>query len=222
MLELVQFPWSPFCLVQRRILGYAGVPFRTVNIPAGDRSLVWRLTRGRYYEVPVLKDGRSVIFEVEGESQVIAKYLDDKLKLGLFPRQWEGVQDILWQHIEDQLEELGFKLNDSYAREFVPTSDWLRYLRHKERKFGRGCLDQWREHRLELLSQLAERLVPFERMLATRPFLLDDQPRFVDFDLFGILANFLFSGHYELPLPHTRLKLWYGRLAKLKFAKTRT
>ena len=32
-----------------------------------------------------------------------------------------------------------------------------------------------------------------------RPFLLDQRPRFVDFDLYGILANFLYSGHYRLP-----------------------
>ena len=25
------------------------------------------------------------------------------------------------------------------------------------------------------------------------------RPRFVDFDLFGMLGNFLYSGHYRLP-----------------------
>ena len=31
MIELVQFPWSPYCIVQRRILEYAGTRFKVVN-----------------------------------------------------------------------------------------------------------------------------------------------------------------------------------------------
>ena len=76
MIELVQFPWSPFCIVQRRILEFAGVKFKITDIPNADRSLVWRLTRQRYYGVPIIRDGRSVVFEVNEDSQVIAKYLD--------------------------------------------------------------------------------------------------------------------------------------------------
>ena len=49
MIELIQVPWSPFCLVQKRILEYGGIPFKTVSIPNHDRALVWKLTRERYY-----------------------------------------------------------------------------------------------------------------------------------------------------------------------------
>jgi len=216
MIELIQFPWSPFCIVIRRILEFSGISFKITNIPNGDRSLVWRLTKQRYYGVPIIRDGRSVIFEVDENSQVIAKYLDSKLKLALFPWQAEGVQSILWRYIENEIEGLGFKLNDIYSKEFVPRSDWLRFLRHKERKFGRGCIDAWRAHRKELLTQLAERLVPFEEMLLYHPFLLDNWPRFVDFDLFGMLANFLYSGHYRLPVAHTAIQDWYRRMSHLQ------
>ena len=41
------------------------------------------------------------------------------------------------------------------------------------------------------------------------------QPRFVDYDLWGMLANYLYSGHYKLPAAHLRLKNWFGRLARL-------
>jgi hypothetical protein len=40
-------------------------------------------------------------------------------------------------------------------------------------------------------------------MLAERPFLLQAQPHFIDFDLWGMLANFLYTGHYQLPAVHT-------------------
>ena len=131
MIELIQFPWSPYCLVQKRILDYSGAPHKEVNIPPSDRSLVWRLTKQRYYQVPIIKDGRNVIFETDENSQVIAKYLDAKLKLGLFPPQWDGLQRILWRYIDNDVEGATFRLNDAHYLEFVPASEQLNYLRFK-------------------------------------------------------------------------------------------
>lgn len=216
MIQLVQFPWSPFCIVQRRILEFSGAPFKIINIPTGDRSLVWKMTRERYYGVPIVKDGRNVVFEVSEESQVIAKYLDSKLQLGLFPRELEGVQSILWRHIENEIEGVGFRLNDIYWREIIPKTEQVGFLRHKKRKFGRGCIDQWRARQKDLLKQLEEQLIPFEEMVMYRPFLLGDRPRFVDFDLCGMLDNFLYSGHYRLPAAHNHLKRWHQRMARMK------
>jgi glutathione S-transferase len=220
MLELVQFPWSPYCLVQRRILEYSGARFKLVNIPPSDRSLVWRLSKQRYYQVPLLKDGRTVVFETDPNSQVIAKYLEARLQLGLFPADWDGLQKVLWRYLENDIEDCTFRLNDAYYREFLPRSEHLGYLRHKERKFGRGCLDQWFQEQKQWIAELTARLQPCEQMLGARPFLLDDRPRFVDFDLWGMLANFLFSGHYKLPAAHPRLKQWYGRMCKIRFAES--
>src|SRR6516225_963093 len=165
MIELIQFPWSPFCIVQRRILEFSGARFKPINIPNGDRSLIWRLSKERYYCVPIIRDGKSVVFETSDDSQVIAKYIDSRLKLGLFPWNFEGVQSILWRFIENDIEGICFKLNDIYWQELVPAGDRVRFLRHKERKFGRGCLDAWRSQQKELLAHLAERLIPFEEMV---------------------------------------------------------
>jgi len=216
MITLVQFPWSPFCIVQRRILEYSGAKHKILNIPSTDRTLVWRWTRQRYYQVPIIKDGYNVVFETDDDSQVIAKYLDVKFDLGLFPAQWSGVQTIMWRHIEHEIEECCFKLNDIYYQEFVPRSEWLMYLRHKERRFGRYCIDQWRNEQKALYEELERRLQPYEQMLGTRPFLLDQQARFVDFDLFGMLGNLLYSGHYQLPARHNRLRQWHKRMSSLK------
>ncbi len=217
MIELIQFAWSPFCIVQRRILEFSGTRFKITNIPNGDRSLVWRLTRQRYYGVPIIRDGKSVIFEVSDDSQVIAKYIDSKLGLGLFPWELEGVQSILWRYIENEIEAVGFRLNDIHWQQLVPPAQRLVFLRHKERKFGRGCIDQWRRQQKELLAQLETRLLPFEEMLMFKPFLLDQRPRFLDFDLFGMLGNFLYSGRYRLPAKHTRLKEWHRRMTQVQF-----
>ncbi len=215
MIELIQFPWSPFCLVQKRILEFSGVPHRITNIPPSDRSRIWRLTRQRYYQAPVLKDGRNVLFETAEDSQVIAKYLETKLGLGLFPSEWDGIQKVIWRAIENDIEGYTFKLNDAYYKESVPPSEQLPYLRFKERKFGRGCLELWFQQQKQLFSELTERLIPFEQMVGHRDFLLDSRPRFVDFDLWGMLANLLYSGHYKLPAAHPRLKQWYGQMSKI-------
>jgi glutathione S-transferase len=217
MIELIQFPWSPFCLVQRRILEFSGAPCKITSLPlTGDRSLIWKLTKERYYGVPVIRDGRNVIFEVADDSQVIAKYLDEEMELGLFPAEWRGIQAILWRYIENEIEGTGFKLNDIYFKEFVAKADQVAFIRHKERKFGRGCLDQWRAQQKFLLKQLDQLLVPFEQRLLHKPFLLDERPRFVDFDLFGMLENFLYSGHYKLPARHKQIQQWYRRMTTVK------
>jgi glutathione S-transferase len=216
MIELIQFPWSPFCIVQRRILEFSGVRFKITNLPPQDRSRVWELTRKRYYGVPIIRDGKSVVFEVGEDSQVIAKYLDSKLQLGLFPRELEGVQSILWRFIENEVEGATFRLNDIYYAETVPPAHQLAYLRFKERKFGRGCIDQWRAQRGDWLKRLEQNLVPFEEMLMYQPFLLGAQPRFVDFDLHGMLGNFLYTGHYRLPAAHTQIKKWHRRMGSIQ------
>jgi len=217
MIELIQFPWSPFCLVQRRILEFSGARFKITDLPrTGDRSLIWKLTKERYYATPIIRDGRTVVFEVAEDSQVIAKYLDEEMELGLFPAEWRGVQAILWRYIENEIEGVGFKLNDIYFKEFVAKADLVAFIRHKERKFGRGCIDQWRAQRKDLLKQLEQLLVPFEQMLLHKPFLLDERPRFVDFDLFGMLENFLYSGHYKLSARHKQIQQWHQRMTHIK------
>jgi len=53
-------------------------------------------------------------------------------------------------------------------------------------------------------------------MLAHRSFLLGDRPLFVDFELFGILENFLYSGHYALPKKQSHLGQWHRKMISLK------
>ncbi|MEW6158021.1 MAG: glutathione S-transferase C-terminal domain-containing protein, partial [Verrucomicrobiota bacterium] len=91
------------------------------------------------------------------------------------------------------------------------------FVRHKERKFGRGCLDRWRDQQSQLVDELTHALLPFEQMLLHKPFLLLEQrPLFVDFDLFGMLGDFLFTGHYALPASHTQIKAWYEKMARIQ------
>ena len=218
MIELIQFPFSPFCIPSRRILEFSGVKFKIINVPPQERSLVWKLTKQKYYGVPVIRDGAKIVFDDTDDQQIVAKHLDQKLNLGLFPAEREGVQSILWRTIENEIEGATFRLNDIYYRENTSASEQLQYLRFKERKFGRGCVDQWRKDQKSWLKKLETGLVPFEQMLAHSEFLLDERPLFVDFDLFGMLENFLFSGHYALPKSQPNLREWHRCMKTIQIA----
>ncbi len=93
MIELIQFPWSPFCLVQQSILKFSACRSKspTCRAPATARSS-GSSPRNVYYGVPIIRDGKTVVFEVADDSQVIAKYLDEEFELGLFPKELRGVQ----------------------------------------------------------------------------------------------------------------------------------
>lgn len=214
-LNLIQFPWSTYCMVTREILRFGQIEHQVTNIPPLDRSLPWKLSGERSYRVPLLVDGDEVIVESNHDTQVIARHLDARFGLGLFPVHLDGLQAILWRYIENDVEDPAFRLNDIYYRDWLPVDQQLPHLQYKERRFGPGCIDQWAASRESLLAQLTERLQPFEDMLAHHPFLLEEQARFVDFDLLAMLRCFLWSGKYDLPKELPRVRAWFDRITTI-------
>lgn len=185
---------------------------RIRNIPPySDRSEIIHLTKGRGATVPCIVDGRTVVVDETDFGQEVVRWLDAKFKLGLFPPDKEGAQFILARYIENDLEMIGFKVNDSYILPTLPLEERVNAIRWKERKFGRGCVEQWAQHRSWLVAQMADALRPMDNILATSPFLLGDRPVFVDYDLYGILGNYLYNGKTKLP-PLKHLRRWYERM----------
>jgi glutathione S-transferase len=213
MMTLIQFPWSPFCITIRRILERHKIPHRVQNVAASDRESIIRATNGRAYTVPCLIDGKTAVTDFTDFGQEVARYVDRKYKLGLFPRDAEGVQAILARYIENDLESIGFKVDDSYVIPTLPLVERVMLTRFKERKFGKGCVQQWRKDRAKLNRQFAELLVPIDNMLASSQFLVADRPLFVDYDLYGILGNYLYCGRTKLaPLEH--LRRWHTTMSR--------
>ena len=131
--------------------------------------------------------------------------MDRRYRLHLFPKNLDGMQVILSRYIENDLESVGFKVNDTYMIPTRPLIERTMLIRHKERKLGRGCIQEWTTHRRYLCSQFAELLKPIDDMLAASPFLLTDRPLFVDYSLYGVLGSYLFNGKTKLPnLKHLR------------------
>ncbi len=212
MITLIQFPWSPFCVTVRRILQRHQIAHRIRNIaPDTGRGAVIRATKGRGYTVPCLVDGQTAITDATPFGQEVARYVDRKYRLGLFPRDKEGIQLILAQYIENQLEDVGFRVNDSYVIPTLPLVERVMVVRYKERKFGKGCVEQWRRDRAKLCRRFGELLEPFDNLLASSAFLLADRPLFVDYDLYGVIENFLYSGKTRLPA-WKNLRRWHSQL----------
>lgn len=212
MLTLIQFPWSPFCITIRHILTRHRIPFRIQNIAYHDRAPIIKVTKGRGHTVPCLVDGKRGICDLTDFGQEVARYVDRHYQLNLFPKGFDGLQLILSRYIENDLEMPGFKVNDTYVIPTRPLIERTMLIRHKERKFGKGCVQEWTTHRRYLCAQFAELLEPLDNMLAASPFLLTDRPLFVDYDLYGVLGNYLFNGKTKLPnLKH--LRRWHQAMS---------
>jgi glutathione S-transferase len=213
MITLIQFPWSPFCITVRHILRRNGIPHRVRNIPSSEREAVIRATKGRAYTVPCIIDGRTTVADFTDFGQEVARHIDRKHRLGLFPRDKEGIQAILARYIENDLEMVGFKVNDSYAIPSRPLVERVMLTRFKERKFGKGCVQQWASDRAKLNRQFADLLVPIDNILASSACLVADRPLFVDYDLYGILGNYLYNGKTKLPTLKN-LQRWHRAMSR--------
>ncbi len=223
MITVYQLEHSPFCIPVTTLLRSLGVPFETVNVNNGDRREIIELTGGAYYQVPVLvdeTDGRRVIYESTPESQDVARYLDEHYADGrLFPLRLEGLQSLVIQHLENEVEGITFRLSDPFYIDSVKDAqERTMIIRHKERKFGRGCVEQWRgAERPALMEAALKVLTPYEKMLSSTPFLLGDEPVYADFLLFGILGNLTYKGHNEIPVSLPSLTDWKQRLGDFRF-----
>lgn len=226
---LYQIPHSPYCLPIVRVLEALGVAVEIVNVSNADRGVLIRLTGGLYYQVPVLAVETSdsspsprLVYEGSsggGDGLDVAHFIDATWASGrLFPRGVEGLQGLLVPHIENELEGFTFKLADVQSIPRIPDLvERTMIIRHKERRFGKGCVDRWREQAGELTAQLRSALEPYEQMLEAHPYLLGSRPVYADFALYGVLANLTFSGWNPFPIGLPRLQGWFERIRCYSF-----
>ncbi|MEM7387471.1 MAG: glutathione S-transferase N-terminal domain-containing protein, partial [Verrucomicrobiota bacterium] len=144
-LRIYEMEHSPFCIPITRALEALGQDVERIPVSNWDRRPVIELTGGRYYQVPVLVHGDDVIAESSPSSQDIARYVDTNFGGGrLFPESNAGLQEIVIEHIENDIEDRTFKLVDPlYLKSIEDAGARMMVIRHKERKFGAGCVDAW-------------------------------------------------------------------------------
>lgn len=218
-LTVYQLPHSPFCIPITAALRACGVPFETRDVPNWDRSEIINLTRGAYYQVPLLVHDGKPVFESSPESQEIPRYIDRTFARGrLFPDHLEGLQGIMVDHLENDVEGVTFRLVDPYYVDSIQNLvGRTMTIRHKERKFGRGCVEAWRREAAELRVQADGLLSRFERMLEHSPFLFGEAPVYSDFLLFGVIGNMTWNGWNKLSDSQPALQRWEGAIKDFRY-----
>jgi ubiquinone/menaquinone biosynthesis C-methylase UbiE/glutathione S-transferase len=215
-LRLYQYEYSPYCLPIELILRHSGLPYEVVNLTVGDPTPVIKLTKGECYQVPVLEDlfSRAVVYEQGPTSDDVAHYIAGLVPLmNLFPEDVQGLQRILITYIENECETVSFKICDAFSDRWLK-SDLERGLlrRHKERKFGVGCLEDWARNANALIEQFYGVMQPFEQMLGRTPFLTGERPVFADYALCGVIGNYLYPGTTSLPANCLMLEAWFTKM----------
>ena len=212
---LYELAHSPFCIPIAQMFRAAGIGFQRREVPNWDRGEILRLTKGAYYAVPVLHHGRRVVFESGTGTQDVAHYVDDTWFGGrLFPEVIEAPHACTIEFLENEVEARTFKLVDIHwipaVRDIVNRG---MVIRHKERKFGHGCVGAWRRDAVKIRAELDRLLVRFETTLRHRAFLFGDAPVYADFLLFGVLGNLTFKGWNRLSAKQRAIAAWQERLA---------
>ncbi len=210
---------SPYCIPITQALTACGVDFERVVVPNWDRGEVIRLTKGAYYQVPVLQHDDTLVYESSADSIDVARYVDTHFASGrLFPIEWAGIQEIVIDFIENDLELRSFKLVDPYyCDEIDDLENRIQVTRHKERRFGQGCVEQWRASRERIRAEFDELVTRFQASLMKKPFLFGDVPLYADFALYGVIGNLTFNNWNKLNENQTDLKEWAERLRKFRF-----
>ena len=206
---------SPFCIPIAQALRAAGVAFESREVPNWDRSELLLLTEGAYYAVPLLQHGERLVFEGGSDTQDVAQYADRTWFGGrLFPEAIEAAHQCVIEFLENEVEARTFKLVDIHWIPAIPdVAHRGMVVRHKERRFGRGCVDAWRRDAAEIRSELDRLLVRFEKTLRHQPFLFGPAPVYADFLLFGVLGNLTFKDWNRLSPEQRAIAEWRERLA---------
>ncbi len=214
-----QIAHSPFCIPITQALRACGVEFETREVPNGDRTEIIRLTSGEYYQVPVLVHEGQTVFETGAESQDVARFVDRMFAGGrLFPERLEGLQAIVIDFLENEVEGRTFRLVDPhYLNAVEDVAARMMIVRHKERKFGRGCVERWRREAAAIRAEADALLARFDTTLRHSPFLFGDAPTYSDFLLFGILGNLTWNGWNRMNAEQDALARWLAAMREFRY-----
>jgi glutathione S-transferase len=185
-MRLYRLAYSPYVRKTQMVLDLLGARYDCVDVTYGNRSELAALTGG-YIMVPVLVDD-------DGRVTVDSRAICERLLVGaagerLVPAPWAGP---IWAYADwcdGALEDVAFRLASPAARRrFTDPWEQALYVFVKERKFGRGCVDEWERSRDDLLARMQAMLAPTRRTLGARPFLFGEMPTLADAALYGELA----------------------------------
>jgi glutathione S-transferase len=181
--KLYRFEYSCYARKAQMVLDLLGLRYDVVEVPYGDRAALVSITNG-YIQVPVLVDDAGA---VTVDSRAICETL---LRGGrgaqLVPAPWQGP---IWAYadwVDGPLEDVLFRFaSPGLCRRFARPADRALFTFIKERKFGRGCVDEWERTAAELTTRARALLAPTLQTLAQQPFVFGACPTLADAALYG-------------------------------------
>ncbi|MBI5503674.1 MAG: glutathione S-transferase family protein [Deltaproteobacteria bacterium] len=212
-MKLYSFPYSCYARKAQMVLDLLGARYEVVDVPYGDRTELALLTGG-YIQVPVLVDDAG---EVTADSRSICKrLLDGPRGAELVPPPWQGP---IWAYsdwCDGPLEDVCFRLATPGLRElFERPADRALYTFIKERKFGRGCVEEWKRSEEALLARTGEMLAPTIETLRRQSFLFGASPTLADASLYGLCFMLRAASPRFLGSLAETVKSWMEKLEKV-------
>jgi len=185
-MKLYRFRYSGFARKVQMLLDLLGHDYECHEVPYSDRRELARLTGGYIY-VPVWVDASG---QVSVESRRICELLlAGEAGRRLVPAPLAGP---IWAYADfsdGPLEDILFRIATPQIRDaWQDPGDRALYTLVKERKFGAGCVEQWRAGQAELLQRAQHLLAPTLATLEVVPFLFGEAPTLADAALYGNLA----------------------------------
>ena len=108
--------------------------------------------------------------------------------------------------LENEVEARTFRLADiQWLPTLTDVAQRGMVIRHKERKFGRGCIEAWRAQAGTIRAELDALLERCVQTLRHQPWLLGDAPVYADFLFYGMLGNLTHRGWNTLSPAQTPL-----------------
>jgi glutathione S-transferase len=182
-MKLYRFDYSCYARKVQMVLDLLALRYEVVDVPYGDRSELAAITGG-YMQVPALVDDAG---KVTVDSRAICEMLlRGEHAERLVPSPWQGP---IWAYADwcdSVLEDVLFRIaSPGLRRRFSLPGDRALFTFIKERKFGRGCVEQWEHAAGELTAQARALLTPTAETLRRQRFLFGDRPTLADAALYG-------------------------------------
>lgn len=192
-MKLYRFRYSPFARKVQVVLDLIGASYDLVEVAYGDRNELAALTGGYIYVPVLVLDGGEIVVESRA---ICERLVATEPGRRLVPSGLEGPVWAYCDFLEGQVEDVLFRVASPHILDQWKTP-WERALftLTKERKFGPGCVDQWRDQRESLIERGRKILEPTGRTLDARPFLFGETVTLADAALYGLSAMLEFAGN---------------------------
>ncbi len=181
-MRLLQFSYSPFAAKVRVCLKLKGLECELVEIPYTNRSELVKVSGG--VGVPVLVDGETVVTD----SPRITAYLETKGGPSL---REHPLAPVLEQWADNWLEETAFRLACPGLEDRMGADQGeearLMFRLVKERRYGSGCISQWRADQAKYSAETKAMLAPVVEAVRAGGFVLGGTASVADAAVVGQL-----------------------------------